>query len=153
MVGSVYILAVRAFIEDDDGRVLLIKRASDSKTNASRWELPGGKIGTGESLEEALKREVKEETNLEIIPGEVMGVVEQKFPVINAAHIIIRCRAEGSVKLSHEHEGFAWVEPSDLRRYRLADWLSDFVMKLKIEEDKEDSPLGGILRFMRGVYL
>ena len=75
------------------------------------------------------------------------------LPVINAAHIIIRCRAEGSVKLSHEHEGFAWVEPSDLRRYRLADWLSDFVMKLKIEEDKEDSPLGGILRFMRGVYL
>jgi len=151
MVGSVYILAVRAFIEDDDGRVLLIKRAADSKTNASRWELPGGKIGTRESLEEALKREVKEETNLEIIPRDVMGVVEQKFPVINAVHIIIRCRAEGSVKLSGEHEGFAWVEPSDLSRYRLADWLSDFLMKLKMEDNKEDSPLGGLIKFVRGI--
>ncbi|MCG2829031.1 NUDIX domain-containing protein [Methanothermobacter sp. K4] len=149
MVGSVYILAVRAFIEDDNGRVLIIKRSENSKTNPSTWELPGGKIGTGESIEEALKREVREETGLEITPSEVMGVVEQKFPIINAVHIIIRCRASGNVKLSHEHEGFAWVEPDGLPRYRLADWLADFLKDIKVERNDEGFSLRDILGFIR----
>ncbi|QEF93983.1 NUDIX domain-containing protein [Methanothermobacter sp. KEPCO-1] len=149
MVGSVYILAVRAFIEDDNGRVLIIKRSENSKTNPSTWELPGGKVGTGESLEEALKREVREETGLEITPGDVMGVVEQKFPIINAVHIIIQCKAAGNVKLSHEHEGFAWVEPAGLSKYRLADWLADFVKDIKVERKSERSGFRDILGFIR----
>lgn len=136
MVGSVYLVTLRGFIEDDDGRVLIIKRSSSSKTNPSTWELPGGKVGAGESLEEALKREVKEETGLEIQPGQVMAVVEQKLPIINAVHIVIRCSAKGKVKVSHEHEGFAWVEPYNLGKYNLADWLSSFVRDLNTENIK-----------------
>jgi len=151
MVGSVYIIAVRALIEDSEGRILLIKRSSNSKTNPSTWELPGGKVGAGESIEEALKREVKEETGLEITPHQVVGVAEQKFPVINAIHIIMRCGAGGEVELSHEHEGFAWVEPGDIGSYQLADWLKDFMEKnLNQGTVEEDSGLKRVIGLMKG---
>lgn len=78
-----------------------------------------------------------------------MGVVEQKFPIINAVHIIIRCKASGNVKLSHEHEGFAWVEPAGLSKYRLADWLADFVKDIKVERKSERSGFRDILGFIR----
>ncbi|MDP1552221.1 MAG: NUDIX domain-containing protein, partial [Methanobacteriaceae archaeon] len=44
MINQVYGLAVRAIISDDKGKILIIKRSTDSKTNPDKWELPGGKV-------------------------------------------------------------------------------------------------------------
>jgi len=128
MIELVFGLAVRALITDDDGKILIIKRSSESKTNPDKWELPGGKVDQGEPFDQALIREVKEETNLNISLNHVVGVSEQNLTLIRAVHIILSAKVEeGELNLSSEHDGYAWVYFDTLPEYELADWLRDFV--------------------------
>lgn len=128
MQNFVYGLAVRVLLRDDSGKILIIKRSTDSKTNPGKWELPGGKVDQGESFDQALLREVYEETNLKISLDHVVGVSEQNLHVIRAVHIIMSGNiVSGELTISSEHEGYAWVFFEDLGDYELADWLDIFV--------------------------
>jgi ADP-ribose pyrophosphatase YjhB (NUDIX family) len=66
---------VGAIITDGDGRLLLVKRGHPPE--AGRWSIPGGRIEPGESDQQALVREVREETGLAVTPGELAGRVER----------------------------------------------------------------------------
>ncbi len=70
-----YIISVYAAIRNDKGEFLLLKRSEDSNTNPGKWDLPGGKLEREEILEEAVVREVWEETEISIVPGEIAGYV------------------------------------------------------------------------------
>ena len=69
---------VGAIITDPAGRLLLIKRGHEPE--AGRWSLPGGRIEPGESDEQALVREVREETGLTVTPGRLIGTVDRPQP-------------------------------------------------------------------------
>jgi 8-oxo-dGTP diphosphatase len=73
--GSVYyahsVPAVSAIVDDDDGRVLLARRAFEP--DAGLWDTPGGFLEEGEEPVEALKRELLEETGLEVKPDRFLG--------------------------------------------------------------------------------
>ena len=58
-----------------DGRVLLIRRRFEPL--AGRWNIPGGAVETGETMREALAREIKEETALDVNVGPVLGVFDR----------------------------------------------------------------------------
>ena len=129
MIEYVFGLAVRVLLTDEKGKILIIKRSTNSKTNPGKWELPGGKVDSGESFDQALLREVYEETNLKIKLDHVIGVCEQNLPLIRAIHIVMSGEIiDGYLNLSSEHEGYAWVFFEDLHDYELADWLNDFVV-------------------------
>ena len=144
MIEYVFGLAVRVLLHDEDGKILILKRSTDSKTNSGKWELPGGKVDQGESFDQALIRETYEETKLKISLEHVIGISEQNLPLIRAVHIIMSGNIiDGELTLSSEHEGYAWVFFEDLYDYELADWLNDFVMNQKTvvdhpNEDKEN---------------
>ena len=72
MSGTV-IPCVGAVIKDEQGRLLLIKRGHEP--GAGLWSLPGGRIEPGETDAEALVREMREETGLEVEPGRLLGSV------------------------------------------------------------------------------
>jgi 8-oxo-dGTP diphosphatase len=128
MINHVYGLAVRVLLTDQDDKILILKRSTDSKTNPGKWELPGGKVDQGESFDHALIREVYEETNLKISLEHVVGASEQNLHIIRAVHIIMSGKiVEGELNLSKEHEGYAWVLIETLPDYELADWLQDYV--------------------------
>jgi len=63
-----------AWIEDSDQSVLLVRQSAGLKL----WTLPGGKVKRGESLVEALKREVYEETGLRVRIGSLLGVLDRR---------------------------------------------------------------------------
>lgn len=65
-----HIVAVSAFVHDSNGDVLLVRTHHRSDT----WELPGGQVEEGEPLDEAVQREVLEETGLIIRPVSITGV-------------------------------------------------------------------------------
>lgn len=67
-------LAAGAVVQDDLGRVLLVLRAHDPE--AGRWTIPGGHVEPGESLAECARRELREETGLEVGVGRELGVVD-----------------------------------------------------------------------------
>lgn len=67
-----------AIITDAAGRLLLIERGHEPE--AGRWSLPGGRVEPGESDQQALVREVREETGLEVTPGPLAGAVERPGP-------------------------------------------------------------------------
>jgi len=81
------VVAVGAIVIDRDGHILLIRRAQAPSLGA--WTLPGGRVRVGESLEEAVVREVREETALETRVIDRLGAVT-----------IVR---EGTVYEIHEH--------------------------------------------------
>jgi len=142
LIEYVFGLAVRAVITNEDGKILIIKRSSDSKTNPGKWELPGGKVDQGESFDKALLREVYEETNLKIKLDNVIGASQQDLPLIRAVHIIMSGSiVDGELNLSSEHEGYAWEFLENLKDYELADWLENFIMTSAKSEtqEKEDS--------------
>jgi ADP-ribose pyrophosphatase YjhB (NUDIX family) len=77
---------VGAVIKDDAGRLLLIKRGHEPA--AGRWSIPGGRIEAGESDVDALVREVREETGLEVAAGRLLGAVQR--PGLAGAMVDIR---------------------------------------------------------------
>ncbi|WP_229786393.1 NUDIX hydrolase [Actinokineospora fastidiosa] len=76
--GKPMIRCVGAVVHDDSGRLLLIRRTRPP--GAGLWSLPGGKVESGESDAAAVRREVREETGLEIAVGAFVGRVERPAP-------------------------------------------------------------------------
>lgn len=64
----VHIVSVGGLIENDEGKILLVKSPDRG------WEIPGGQVEAGESVTDALKREVKEETGIDIEVGNLKAV-------------------------------------------------------------------------------
>jgi len=64
----VFAFAQKAFITKN-GKLLLIRRSAWDPVNPLRWEVPGGRMEPGELLDDSIKREVREEVGLEIVPG------------------------------------------------------------------------------------
>lgn len=59
-------VSVGAMIFNNEGRLFLSKRSKNATNERGCWEIPGGKVGFGETLEDAIKREIKEEYGVEI---------------------------------------------------------------------------------------
>src|SRR5215469_8115836 len=96
-------VSVAAVITDDQGRALLIQRRDNQ-----RWEPPGGVLELGETIEDGLRREVREETGLDIEPIALTGVYKNMTRGIIA--LVFRCKATGGVlTTSDEVSAFLWA--------------------------------------------
>lgn len=69
-------VAVGVFVLSADGQVLLVKRGRAPARG--RWSVPGGKVNFGEGLAQAARREVREETGLDVDPEAVVTVIERR---------------------------------------------------------------------------
>lgn len=79
-------IRVAALIRSE-GRILMVKQEKDG---SAYWLLPGGNLEEGESLQEGLRREVREETGIETAPGELLAVAETISPErdVHILHLI-----------------------------------------------------------------
>ena len=108
-------LSVKAVICNEEGRFLLLKRSMNSKGNPGKWDLPGGKLDSGENIEEGLLREVAEEAGVSISLGQVLGAAESETPTTRVVYLIFEGDLQsGEVDLSHEHDDYVWLQKKDL---------------------------------------
>lgn len=85
-----------------------------------RWEFPGGKIEPGETPEQAIVREIREELNTTVEPVRLLDTVEEDYPAFHITMQCFLCRVkEGSLELL-EHEAARWLSREHLYD---VDWL------------------------------
>lgn len=81
---------------------------------------PGGKMEAGETPEEALKREIREELNAEINVGSLIQTVEWDYPAFHLTLHCLWCELVGEALHLNEHEAAAWLNKDTLFSVR---WL------------------------------
>ncbi|MGA7971846.1 MAG: NUDIX hydrolase [Pseudolabrys sp.] len=124
-------LAVSAAIVRD-GKVLAVRRAREPALNL--YTLPGGGVEIGETLHEAVIREVREETGLDVEPVALAG--EREVIVRDAQgqverHFVILCFAArwraGEPVLNDELDDARWIDPAEIGNLRTTEGLADIV--------------------------
>ncbi len=112
------IKVVAAIIRDGD-RIFATQRGYGEYKDG--WEFPGGKVEPGETSQEALVREIKEELDADIVVGDMLTTVEYDYPTF---HLSMDCfwaaLVEGSKMKLLEHEAAKWLAMDELDE---VEWL------------------------------
>ena len=106
----------KGLIENKNGEFLMLKKADDYDFTAGKWEQPGGKIEEGENRFQALKREIKEETGLEIESSEDLVRIELEDENHINCYVLHSSDFSGEIELSDEHEEYTWVRPENFSK-------------------------------------
>ena len=103
-------VSVSGVITDDHGRALLIQRRDNH-----HWEPPGGVLELDETIQDGLRREVREETGLDIEPNTLTGVYKNMNRGIVA--LVFRCKVTGGeLTTNDEVTDFRWADESNIRQ-------------------------------------
>ncbi len=96
------------------------------------WEFPGGKLEPGETPQQCIEREIREELATEVKAEKILGLVDYDYPTFHLTmHCILCTIVSGELKLL-EHEAARWLSKETLRS---VDWLpADLLILDKVEE-------------------
>ncbi len=131
---AIKIFKVTAGVIEKDGRILIAKRKKGD-LHGGRWEFPGGKVDFGETPEECLRRELKEELGIEAEVGEFICESPFNYMMVPLELLVYKVRHISGEFKALDHDELKWVEPSDLSKY-------DFV-KAEVK---------GVKKLMKDVY-
>ena len=116
---------VGAIVTDAAGRLLLIRRGHEP--GKGLWSLPGGRVEPGETDEQAVVREVREETGLAVAPGRLVGSVRRAAP--GGRVFDIRDYAAsvtgGSLAAGDDADDARWVDQAEFGALPLTDGLAE----------------------------
>ncbi|WP_160011737.1 8-oxo-dGTP diphosphatase MutT [Rhizobium sp. 18055] len=116
--GRSILLVVACALIDADGRILLAQRP-EGKSLAGLWEFPGGKVDPGETPEDALIRELREELGITtkvacLAPLSFASHTYEKFHLLMPLYV---CRRFEGIPHGKEGQAIKWVKPQALRDY------------------------------------
>ena len=115
------------------GRVLLIRRGTEPLKGV--WSIPGGLLELGEELAEGVRRELKEETGLDVKPLEVLAVFDRVFregPRVRYHYVIVdyACRLKGGrLRSASDVLDARWVRREDLPQYHLSEKATSVLLQ------------------------
>ena len=127
------IVRVTAAVLEKDGRIFIARRGAGDPL-AGKWELPGGKVEKGESPEQCLARELREEFNLSVVVGECLGTSTYRYDHTAIELLVYRVTWVRGTPTALVHAEFRWAAPGELKRYAFAPADIPFVTKLEMGE-------------------
>jgi 8-oxo-dGTP diphosphatase len=113
------IVVAKAILLDKAGDALLLRRSNTHPTMPHAPDFPGGEVEQGEEIAQALAREIKEETGLDVSPSSCRLLyagthVQDGVSFTHLLFVVKISNAKPTIKLSWEHDDFSWVKPEDL---------------------------------------
>ena len=117
-----------------DGRALIVKRAHEPRKG--EWSLPGGLLELGESLQDAARREIKEETNLDVVVGPMLetfdrvhrddaGRIRYHFVIVD----FVCWSDEGDAMAGSDADAVAWVTRDQIDDYAVNAHAKTVILK------------------------
>lgn len=121
MPGSSVTHQVACAIIEREGKILIARRKQGKKLGL-KWEFPGGKLEPGESVEECIVREIKEELNLDITVNYRMKENFHSYEYAGIHLFPCVCSLGSSEELHlRDHSEIRWIDPADIFSYDLAE--------------------------------
>ena len=107
---------VTAAILVHEGKILIARRREQDR-QAGKWEFPGGTVEAGETPECCLKRELKEEFDIDIEVGLLVGESIYHYDYGSICLLAYRSKWQGGMLSCRDHDEFAWVSIPELRYF------------------------------------
>lgn len=111
---------VTAALIRDDQKILIAQRGK-AKRFGWQWEFPGGKVKSGETAQACLRREIREELNLEIRVEEHFCTVHHRYPDFHIELMAFWCSIVGGSLQLEEHEQVRWVTIPEMKQYNFVE--------------------------------
>ena len=124
---------VAAIIHDGEGRIFATQRGYGDYKDG--WEFPGGKMEPGETPEEALKREIREELSTEIRVDELLCTVEYDYPKFHLTLHCYLCSLVTEALHLNEHEAARWLANDELDSVKWLPADREVIEKIKLLND------------------
>lgn len=116
----------------DKGKFLICQRPQN-KARALLWEFVGGKVEKGESKEQALVRECKEELNVTLGVGDVFMEVLHEYPDVTVSLTLFNATILEGVLEKLEHNDIKWITPSEIPNYKFCP-ADEIILKKLMEK-------------------
>ena len=113
------------------GDQFMICQRPAHKGNALLWEFVGGKVEPGETKEEALIRECREELAITVSVGDEFMDVVHEYPDINVHLTLFNATIAEGVPQKLEHNDIQWITPSDIPNYEFCPADTDILVEIK----------------------
>ena len=115
------------------GKKFMIFQRPVTKTRAFQWEFVGGKVEEGETLEEALIRECREEIGVTVKVGSVFMEVDHEYPDITIHLTLFNAEIAEGVVQKLEHNDIKCITPEEIDQYRFCPADDEILEKIKAE--------------------
>ena len=127
-----------------DGKILITQRKDDD-TFGGYWEFPGGKRERGESLHQALAREMQEELRIEVAPRHAFAPVTHDYKTAVVKLHPFLCTLTAGEPEMIECQACAWIEPHQLRTYKFPPANEGLIETIiaHLADEARDRPVGG----------
>jgi len=139
MISRVIVVPV---IRNELGEFLICRMPADRGVFPGLWGLPGGGIEPGETMLDALHREVREELGLAVVRAHPLffkeGRYTKRYPdgsmrEVHMIFLLFECRVDGTeVSLNEEFEEYTWIAPEELGRFPLNDETRDTFLRMGV---------------------
>ncbi len=143
--------AVVAALFEKDGRFMICRRQA-AKKRGLLWEFVGGKVEPGETKQEALVRECREELGIETSVGEEFMRVIHEYPDISIELTVFRAEIAKGEPQKLEHDDIKWITPEETGNYEFCPADTDIIEK--IAREKKEKNMEEVYEFLKkcGTY-
>ncbi len=138
-------------VTEGEKRMMICQRPAH-KARGLLWEFVGGKVEPGESREQALVRECREELAVTVVPGAVFTEVLHEYPDLTV-HLTLyhAVLSEGTPQLL-EHCDLRWITPEEIPQYDFCPADAEILLKIRFESAAERIPAGKWRHFKGNEY-